>query len=101
MKRETSLRNAALMARRRAAIAPGGGQAHEIFDDHASDCEVWDVEGRRYVDFAGGIGVVNTGHCHPKVVAAVAQQLQRVTHTCFQLLAYEPYLELAERLAAL
>jgi 4-aminobutyrate aminotransferase / (S)-3-amino-2-methylpropionate transaminase / 5-aminovalerate transaminase len=101
MKRETSLSNAALMARRRAAIARGVGQVHEIFVDHASDCEVWDVEGRRYVDFAGGIGVVNTGHCHPKVVAAVAQQLQRVTHTCFQLLAYEPYVELAERLAKL
>jgi len=101
MKREASLSNAALMARRRAAIARGVGQVHEIFVDHASDCEVWDVEGRRYVDFAGGIGVVNTGHCHPKVIAAVAQQLQRVTHTCFQLLAYEPYVELAERLAKL
>jgi 4-aminobutyrate aminotransferase len=101
MKREPSLSNAALMARRRAAIARGVGQVHEIFVDHARDCEVWDVEGRRYVDFAGGIGVVNTGHCHPKVVAAVAQQLQRVTHTCFQLLAYEPYVELAERLLKL
>src|ERR1700756_4945002 len=89
------------MARRRASIARGVGQVHEIFVDHASDCELWDVEGRRYVDFAGGIGVVNTGHCHPKVIAAVAQQLQRVTHTCFQLLAYEPYVELAERLAKL
>ena len=101
MKRETSLSNAALMARRRAAIARGVGQVHEIFVDHARDCEVWDVEGRRYIDFAGGIAVVNTGHCHPKVVAAVAQQLQRVTHTCFQLLAYEPYVELAERLLKL
>jgi 4-aminobutyrate aminotransferase/(S)-3-amino-2-methylpropionate transaminase len=99
MKREASLSNAALMARRRAAIARGVGQVHEIFVDHARDCEVWDVEGRRYVDFAGGIGVVNTGHCHPKVVAAVARQLERVTHTCFQLLAYEPYVELAERLS--
>ena len=101
MKRDASVTNAALMARRRAAIARGVGQVHEIFVDHARDCEVWDVEGRRYVDFAGGIAVVNTGHCQPKVVAAVAQQLQRVTHTCFQLLAYEPYVALAERLAAL
>jgi 4-aminobutyrate aminotransferase/(S)-3-amino-2-methylpropionate transaminase len=101
MKREASLSNAALMARRRAAIARGVGQVHEIFVDHARDCELWDVEGRRYVDFAGGIGVVNTGHCHPRVIEAVAQQLQRVTHTCFQLLAYEPYVELAERLAKL
>jgi 4-aminobutyrate aminotransferase / (S)-3-amino-2-methylpropionate transaminase / 5-aminovalerate transaminase len=101
MKREASVSNSALMARRRASIARGVGQVHEIFVDHARDCEVWDVEGRRYVDFAGGIAVVNTGHCHPKVVAAVAQQLQRVTHTCFQLLAYEPYVELAERLLGL
>jgi 4-aminobutyrate aminotransferase / (S)-3-amino-2-methylpropionate transaminase / 5-aminovalerate transaminase len=100
MKREPSLTNAALMARRRAAIARGVGQVHEIFVDHARDSEVWDVEGRRYIDFAGGIAVVNTGHCHPKVVAAVAAQLQRYTHTCFQLLAYEPYVELAERLTA-
>jgi 4-aminobutyrate aminotransferase / (S)-3-amino-2-methylpropionate transaminase / 5-aminovalerate transaminase len=100
MKREPSLTNAALMARRRAAIARGVGQVHEIFVDHARDSEVWDVEGRRYIDFAGGIAVVNTGHCHPKVVAAVAAQLQRYTHTCFQLLAYEPYIELAERLTA-
>ena len=101
MKRETSLSNAALMARRRAAIARGVGQVHEIFVDHARDCEVWDVEGRRYIDFAGGIAVVNTGHCHPKVVAAVAQQLQRVTHTCFQLLAYEPYPDAAPTLGEL
>jgi 4-aminobutyrate aminotransferase / (S)-3-amino-2-methylpropionate transaminase / 5-aminovalerate transaminase len=101
MKRESSLSNAALMARRAAVIARGVGQAHEIFVDHALDCEVWDVEGRRYIDFAGGIGVLNTGHCHPKVVAAVSAQLQRYTHTCFQLLAYEPYVELAERLTKL
>ncbi len=101
MKREASLSNAALMARRRAAIARGVGQVHEIFVQRARDCEVWDVEGRRYIDFAGGIGVVNTGHCHPKVVEAVAQQLQRYSHTCFQLLAYEPYVELAERLIRL
>jgi len=101
MKREASLSNAALMGRRRAVIARGVGQVHEIFVDHALNGEVWDVEGRRYIDFAGGIGVVNTGHCHPKVLAAVAQQLQRYTHTCFQLLAYEPYVELAERLLKL
>ena len=62
MKREPTLTNAALMARRRAAIARGVGQVHEIFVDHARDCELWDVEGRRYIDFAGGIAVLNTGH---------------------------------------
>ena len=101
MKRDASVSNAALMARRRAAIARGVGQVHEIFVDHARDCELWDVEGRRYIDFAGGIAVLNTGHCHPKVVAAVEVQLRRLTHTCFQLLAYEPYVELAERLLPL
>jgi len=99
MKRDANLTNAGLMARRKAAIARGVGQVHEVFVDHARNSEVWDVEGRRYIDFAGGIAVVNTGHCHPKVLAAVSAQLQRYTHTCFQLLAYEPYVELAERLS--
>ena len=62
---------------------------------------MWDVEGRRYIDFAGGIAVLNTGHCHPAVIAAVKAQLDLYTHTCFQVLAYEPYVELAERLNAL
>lgn len=54
------------------------------------------VEGREYLDFAGGIAVLNTGHLHPKVVAAVEAQLKKLSHTCFQVLAYEPYLELCE-----
>ena len=93
--------NAALMARRRAAMPRGSGQVHEVFVDRALNAEVWDVEGRRYIDFAGGIGVLNTGHRHPQIVAAVQAQLDRVTHTCFQVLAYEPLVELAERLNAL
>ena len=93
--------NAALMARRRAAMPRGSGQVHEVFVDHALNAEVWDVEGRRYIDFAGGIAVLNTGHRHPQIVAAVKAQLDRVTHTCFQVLAYEPLVELAERLNAL
>ncbi|HJV63367.1 MAG TPA: 4-aminobutyrate--2-oxoglutarate transaminase, partial [Albitalea sp.] len=59
------------------------------------------VEGKRYIDFAGGIAVLNTGHCHPEVIAAVKAQLDLYTHTCFQVIAYEPYVELAERLNAL
>src|SRR6266478_1012542 len=98
MKREASLSNAALMARRRAVIARGVGQVHEIFVDRAHDCEVWDVEGRRYIDFAGGIGVLNTGHRHPKVLAAVDVQLEKFTHTCFQVVPYPGYVELAEQL---
>ncbi len=101
MQRENQLHNAALMARRRAALPAGLGQAFEIFVDRAENAEVWDVEGRRYIDFAGGIAVLNTGHRHPALVQAVQDQLQRYTHTCFQVLAYEPYVELAERLNAL
>jgi len=93
--------NTELMARRRAAVARGVGQAHEIFVARAANAEVWDVEGRRYVDFAGGIAVLNTGHCHPQVIAAVQAQLGLYTHTCFQVLAYEPYVALAEKLNAL
>jgi len=101
MQREPHLSNAALMARRSAAVARGVGQAHEIFVSRASNAEVWDVEGRRYIDFAGGIAVLNTGHCHPEISAAVKAQVDLYSHTCFQVLAYEPYVELAERLNAL
>ena len=93
--------NASLMARRHAVIARGVGQVHEIFAARAENAEVWDVEGKRYIDFAGGIAVLNTGHRHPAVVEAVKAQLDAFTHTCFQVLAYEPYVELAERLVAL
>ena len=97
----TNLTNASLMARRRAAVVRGVGQAHEIFIARAFNAEVWDVEGRRYIDFAGGIAVLNTGHCHPRIIDAVKAQLDLYTHTCFQVVAYEPYVELAERLNAL
>jgi 4-aminobutyrate aminotransferase len=101
MQRDPLPSNAALMARRHAAVPRGVGQAHPIFIAHGRNAEFWDVEGRRYVDFAGGIAVLNTGHCHPEVIAAVRAQLERYTHTCFQVVAYEPYVELAERLNAL
>lgn len=101
MHREPHLTNAALMARRQAAVARGVGHSHEIFAERAANAEVWDVEGRRFIDFAGGIAVLNTGHGHPAVIAAAKAQLERFSHTCFQVLAYEPYVELAERLNAL
>ncbi|HEX7435168.1 MAG TPA: 4-aminobutyrate--2-oxoglutarate transaminase [Caldimonas sp.] len=97
----TNMTNAALMARREAAVARGVGQAHEIFISRGRNAEVWDVEGRRYIDFAGGIAVLNTGHCHPQIIDAVKAQLDLYTHTCFQVVAYEPYVELAERMNAL
>ncbi len=100
MQRDAHLNNAALMARRRAALPLGLGQTYEVFAERALGAEIWDVEGRRYIDFAGGIAVLNTGHCHPKILEAVKAQLDKVHHTCFQVLAYEPYIELAERLIA-
>ncbi|WP_313074378.1 4-aminobutyrate--2-oxoglutarate transaminase [Melaminivora sp.] len=100
MQREPHLDNAALFARREAAIARGVGHSHQIFIDRGENAEIWDVSGRRYIDFAGGIAVLNTGHRHPAVVQAVKEQLDRFTHTCFQVLAYESYVELAERLNA-
>ncbi|ASM78828.1 4-aminobutyrate aminotransferase [Vitreoscilla filiformis] len=100
MQRDADFTNAALMASRRAALPTGMGQAYEVFVERAQNAEVWDVEGKRYIDFAGGIAVLNTGHNHPKVIAAVKAQLDQFHHTCFQVLAYEPYVELAERLIA-
>lgn len=90
--------NASLMHRRNAAVPRGVGQTHPIFVDRAENAKVWDVEGNEYLDFAGGIAVLNTGHLHPKVVAAVQEQLKKVSHTCFQVLAYEPYVALCEKL---
>jgi 4-aminobutyrate aminotransferase/(S)-3-amino-2-methylpropionate transaminase len=93
--------NADLHARRLAAVPRGVATATQIFAARAENAELWDVEGRRYVDFAGGIAVLNTGHRHPRVLEAVRAQLDAYTHTAFQVVAYEPYVELAERLNAL
>jgi 4-aminobutyrate aminotransferase/(S)-3-amino-2-methylpropionate transaminase len=93
--------NAQLRARHEASVARGVGIAHPVYAARAENAELWDVEGRRYVDFAGGIAVLNTGHRHPRVIAAVQAQLERFTHTCFQVTPYEPYIELAERLNAI
>lgn len=92
--------NASLTARRQAALPRGVGQAHALFAARAENAEIWDVEGRRWIDFCSGIAVVNTGHCHPRVVAAARAQLEAFTHTCFQVVAYESYVELCERLNA-
>lgn len=90
--------NADLLARRHAAVPRGVASATPVFAARAENAEIWDVEGRRYIDFAGGIAVVNTGHRHPKVMQAVAAQAEKFTHTAFQVMAYEPYVALAERL---
>ena len=93
--------NAELLSRRADAVVRGVSHATPISAARARNAEIWDVEGKRYVDFAGGIAVLNTGHCHPRIMAAAAEQMQRFTHTCFQVLMYEPYIALAERLNAL
>lgn len=90
--------NNALMQRRHNAVPRGVGQIHPIFAERAENCRVWDVEGREYLDFAGGTAVLNTGHLHPGIVSAVEAQLKKLSHTCFQVLAYEPYLALCERM---
>ena len=92
--------NESLMQRRTAAVPRGVGQIHPIFAERAQNATVTDVEGREFIDFAGGIAVLNTGHLHPKVIAAVQEQLTKLTHTCFQVLAYEPYVELCEKINA-
>ena len=90
-----------LTERKNAAISRGVGMTTQIYADRAENAEIWDKDGNRYIDFAAGIAVVNTGHRHPKVMAAVKDQLDRFTHTCHQVVPYENYVELAERLNAL
>ena len=94
------MQNSEVAKRRVEAVARGVGMQTQIYADRALNSEVWDIEGNRYIDFAAGIAVVNTGHCHPKVMAAVAEQMGRFTHTCHQVLPYENYIRLAERLNA-
>ncbi|HSN92075.1 MAG TPA: 4-aminobutyrate--2-oxoglutarate transaminase [Anaeromyxobacteraceae bacterium] len=93
--------NASLKLRREAATPRGVSVMAPFFVARAENAELWDVEGRRYVDFAGGIAVLNTGHRHPRVVAALKAQLDAFTHTAYQVAAYESYVALAERLNAL
>lgn len=90
--------NADWHARRLAATPRGVAVMGDFFIDHAKNAEFWDVEGRRFIDFAGGIAVLNTGHVHPKIQAAIAAQLQRFTHTCYQVVPYAEYVSLAERI---
>lgn len=89
-----------LSARRAAAIAKGVGVTTQIYAERAENAEIWDKNGTRYIDFAAGIAVVNTGHRHPRVIEAVKAQLDAFTHTCHQVVPYENYVTLAERLNA-
>ena len=93
--------NKELLAIRERATPRGVGTQTTVFADRARNAEIWDVEGMRYIDIAAGIAVTNTGHNHPRVIEAVKTQLQRFSHTCFQVAPYDVYVQLAERLNAL
>lgn len=95
------VKNSEIQTRKGTAIARGVGVMTPVYADRAENAEIWDVEGNRYIDFAAGIAVVNTGHRHPKVIEAVKAQLDRFSHTCHQVVPYESYVHLAERLNAL
>ena len=93
--------NAELHARRQKAVPRGVSNSLAVYAERARNAELWDVQGQRYIDFASGISVLNTGHLHPKVQQAIARQLEQLTHTCFQVTPYESYVALAEQLNAL
>ncbi|SLM63389.1 MULTISPECIES: 4-aminobutyrate--2-oxoglutarate transaminase [Dickeya] len=93
--------NSELNQRRIAATPRGVGVMCDFFAEKAQNATLWDVEGREYTDFAAGIAVLNTGHRHPKLLAAVREQLEKFTHTAYQIVPYGSYVALAERLNAL
>ena len=92
------MKNAELVRRKDAATPRGVGVMCNFYADRAENAEIWDVEGKRYIDFAAGIAVLNTGHRHPRLVAALQQQLERFTHTAYQFVPYASCVELAERI---
>jgi 4-aminobutyrate aminotransferase len=93
------VKNAELVSRKDAATPRGVGVMCNFYAARAENAELWDVEGRRFIDFAAGIAVCNTGHRHPKIIAAVREQLDHFTHTCYQVVPYESYVSLAEKIA--
>ena len=92
------MNNKQLQQRKMAAFARGQANLHNIYIERADNAELWDVEGRRYIDFGAGIAVVNTGHSHPKIRAAVAEQLAQFSHTCVMVTPYENAIAFAEKL---
>src|SRR5262245_27780221 len=94
-------RSRALMARREAAIPRGPYHSTPVFVASAEGAVIEDVDGNRFLDFAGGIGCLNVGHRSPRVIAAIRQQLEKYLHVCFSVTPYEPYIALAEKLNAL
>jgi 4-aminobutyrate aminotransferase / (S)-3-amino-2-methylpropionate transaminase / 5-aminovalerate transaminase len=96
--KQTASRTADLLERRKRAVARGVATAHPLFVERADGARLRDVDGREYIDFAGGIGAMNLGHGHPAVVQAVRKQLDLFMHTSFQVAMYEGYVALAERM---
>ncbi|ABE35120.1 4-aminobutyrate aminotransferase apoenzyme [Paraburkholderia xenovorans LB400] len=93
-----TMKNAELKSRKDAATPRGVGVMCDFYAERAENAELWDIEGRRFIDFAAGIAVCNTGHRHPKIVAAIRDQLDHFTHTAYQIVPYASYVELAEKL---
>lgn len=91
--------NKELQALKERYVAAGVASPNEQFADHATNAELWDADGKRMIDFAGGIGVLNIGHRHPKVVEAVKAQLDKLMHTCQTVMPYEGYVRLAQKLS--
>ena len=98
--KEMTVKNADLKSRKDAATPRGVGVMCDFYAARAENAELWDVEGRRFIDFAAGIAVCNTGHRHPKILAANRDQLDHFTHTAYQIVPYASYVELAEKINA-
>lgn len=94
-------RSRELQARRQEFVARGVSAVMDVFAAKAEGAIIEDVDGNRFIDFAGGIGVMNVGHSRPEVIQAISEQAARFTHTCFTVMMYEPYVALAERLCKL
>ncbi|AOZ08497.1 4-aminobutyrate--2-oxoglutarate transaminase [Cupriavidus malaysiensis] len=94
------MRNADLVRRKDAATPRGVGVMCNFYAERADNAEIWDVEGKRYIDFAAGIAVLNTGHRHPRLLQAMQEQMARFTHTAYQIVPYASYVELAEKINA-
>jgi 4-aminobutyrate aminotransferase len=92
--------SAELHTRRMAAVPRGIGHATQIYAKRAKNAELWSEDGKRYIDFGAGIAVVNTGHGHPRILAAIEEQMKSFSHVCFQVTPHENYVSLAERLNA-
>lgn len=93
-------KNQALWALRQEVVSTGSGVYNETVLERGENSKVWDVDGKEYIDFAGGIGTLNVGHCHPTVVSALREQAGKLLHTSFHVAAYENYLRVCEKLIA-